>query len=404
MNKFFRKPAYDSWNSTVIPYGELERRISFFKEQLSKMGVGCALITQNADRYYYTGTVQDGILMIHADHQPVLFIKRTLSRAREESPIRNVLEMRRLDDIRGYMDDNNLIVDRIGITMDVVPAKLYMNIASLFTGVSFVDISKSVRMQRAVKSVHELALLREGGVRFDRVLEKLKGYIRVGISEYELYMVFTHLLLEEGSSLFVRTRTYNMEAEPKYILSGESAWKMSAMDSPTASGDGISRAFPGGAGRREIGENEPLIVDAVFVYEGYMVDCTRVYAMGRLDNHFTHAHGVSMRCHEIFKKRAVPGTHIPGLYREILEYVRSEGLEDVFMGGVRFIGHGVGLELDEFPVIAESFEGYLERGMVVALEPKFVFKDGCVGLENTYTIDDGDAKPLTLSPEDIQYL
>jgi Xaa-Pro aminopeptidase len=404
MKEFFKKPAFDSWYSPSFPDGELERRVSFFKEQMGKMGIDCAFITQNADRYYYTATIQDGILMVHRDHQPVLFVRRTLSRAREESPLEHILELRRFEDIKLYMVDNNLTANMIGVTMDVIPAKLYLSITGLFPGASFIDVSGTVRMQRAVKSMYELALLREGGVRFDRVLEKLKGYIRVGISEYELYMIFTHLLQEEGSSLFVRTRTYNMEAEPKYILSGDSAWKRSSMDSPTASGDGISRAFPSGPGRREVRRNEPLIVDAVFVFEGYMVDCTRVYALGRLDSHFTKAHGVSMRCHELFKKKALPGTHIPGFYREILEYVRNEGLEDVFMGGVKFIGHGVGLELDELPVIAERFEGYLQKGMVVAFEPKFVFRDGCVGFENTYVIDDGNAQPLTHTPEEIQFL
>lgn len=394
------------WDALAAPppANEIDGRVSALAEQLRRMNMDCAFLTQNADRFYYTGTLQDGILMVHAEHPPVLFIKRTLSRAREESPLRDIVNYRSTGEIKAFMDDNRLPSLVVGMTMDVVPAKLYLAFRELFPDAAFVDVSWSVRIQRAVKSRYELGLLREGGKRFDRVLERLKGYIRPGISEYELYMIFTRLLQEEGSSIFIRTRMYNMEAEPKYILSGESASKRSAMDSPTASGDGISRAFPSGAGRRQVRENETVVVDAVFVYEGYIVDCTRVYAVKRLDDRLIKAHEVSVSCHGLFRKKALPGIYVPDLYRDILARVQSEGLEDVFMGGVKFAGHGVGLELDELPVVSERFEGHLQEGMVVAFEPKFVFEDGCAGFENTYVIENGGVRSLTLSPEGIQFL
>jgi Xaa-Pro dipeptidase len=68
---------------------------------------------------------------------------------------------------------------------------------------------------------------------------------------------------------------------------------------------------------------------------------------------------------------------------------------------VRFIGHGVGLELDELPVLAAG-DLRLEEGMVFALEPKFVLPGlGAVGIENTWLVGREGVTPLTVAPDDI---
>ena len=77
---------------------------------------------------------------------------------------------------------------------------------------------------------------------------------------------------------------------------------------------------------------------------------------------------------------------------------------DFFMGHgegqVRFIGHGIGLEIDEFPVIAPNFEGELAQGMVIAFEPKFVFPGkGVVGMEDDYVVTSSGVERLTLTDQ-----
>ncbi len=370
-----------------LPETEIKGRLAILSESLSREGIGCALIAQNVDRLYYSGTLQDGILLVGSGYEPLLFVRRTLSRAREESPLDTVIGMARLGEVAEYIKDRGLDRGRIGIEMDVLPVKLYRALADSLPESSFVDISSIIRMQRAVKSAYEIDVLAESGRRFDRVFEKLRGMLSPGLSEYEIYMRFISLLLEEGSSLTVRTRTFNMEAEQRYIVSGANAAKHSAMDSPSATGLGVTIAFPSGASHQKVGRNEPLLIDAVFIHEGYIVDCTRIFTFGGLDPELERAHAVSHACHELFCEAVERWTSIPDIYRQINEYVDKQRLGDIFMGGVSFIGHGVGLELDEFPVLTGKFEGELMPGMAVAFEPKFVFPHGAVGYENTYIVE-----------------
>jgi Xaa-Pro aminopeptidase len=384
--------------------GEFMGRIGVLQRNLIKAEIDCAILLQNVDRYYYTGTFQDGALFVHTEHEPVLFIKRALSRAIEESPIDLIIGYRKLSSLGEFLHENHLSSRKIGIDMDVIPAKLYLDLQSVFPESELVDISESVRRQRAVKSSFEISMLREGGRRFDQVFDRIKGVIQPGMSEYQIYQYFTRVLLEMESSLYIRTRMFNMEAVQNFILSGENAAKLSLIDSPTAAGTGITVAFPYGAGMKILVKGEPIIIDSVFVFEGYIVDCTRVFTLGKLNRTFTRAHDVSRSCHDRFRKSAKPGVFIPDLYKNILELVDEKGLDKVFMGGVKFIGHGVGLELDELPVITQQYEDTLEEGMVIAFEPKFVFAGGTVGYENTYCIENGEMVSLNQTEESIQIL
>jgi Xaa-Pro aminopeptidase len=139
----------------------------------------------------------------------------------------------------------------------------------------------------------------------------------------------------------------------------------------------------------------------VFIYEGYMVDCTRVFATGRVDEKLRRAHAVSGDCHALFLDLVASSTPVADIFESVWRYVSERGLDDVFMGGVRFIGHGVGLEIDEFPVLTGRWKGGIEPGMTIAFEPKFVFPEGTVGYENTYCIEDGCAVSLDRGEESI---
>ena len=387
-----------------LPEDESRRRLGELREYLIRTGMDCAFVFHNVDRLYYTGTMQDGILMVHVNHDPVLFIRRTLSRARQESPLTHILSLQSLREIAAFMGDNGLSCRQAAIDMDILPAKLYAGLCKVLPETETVDISGVIRRQRAVKSRFELSLMEEAGRRFDHVLTCMRDELHPGMSEYEAYIRFSQLLLKHRSSLFLRTRMFNMEAETRYILGGDSAANLSYIDSPNASGTGISMAFPTGAGDKKLRAGEPILIDSVFVHEGYHIDCTRIYAFGELDRQYVDAHDLSRQCHDIFISRVKPGTYIPDLFKTISGFVEDKGLDAVFMGGVRFIGHGVGLELDEFPVLTETFDDTLEEGMAIAFEPKFLFPGGTVGYENTYRITSEGVESMNRMDEKIQYL
>lgn len=387
-----------------MPENEIFSRCAGLQKCLTENEIDLCLIVQNVDRYYYTGTFQDGVLLVQKDEGPVLFIKRTLERAREESSINTVIGYENINEIYNYIRDHNLQREVTGLEMDVLPAKVYQKLLSSFPDTRFVDISVDIRNMRAVKSNYEISLLMEGGKRLDSIFTKLKDEIKPGISEIELSMKLNDLFLKEGSVLIVRTRMFNMEVHSNEVLSGESAYKHSFMDSPSGGGDGINAAFPSGSGHKKLKKGEPILIDVAFNHEGYIVDCTRIFAIGSIDPIFERAHRVSKGCHEIFLEKVKEGMFIPDICKEINDFVAGRGLQDVYMGGAKFMGHGVGLELDELPVISERFEGRIRSGMVIAFEPKFVFERGTVGYENMYCIGMRGGKSISKTEESILYL
>jgi Xaa-Pro aminopeptidase len=109
---------------------------------------------------------------------------------------------------------------------------------------------------------------------------------------------------------------------------------------------------------------------------------------------------------ERIKTLATPGTPSGDLYTAAVEMAHQRGLGDNFMGvgddRIRFIGHGVGLELDEFPFLAEGQQTELKAGMVVALEPKLIFPGkGVVGIENTHVVTPDGLEQLTHADQQI---
>ena len=103
---------------------------------------------------------------------------------------------------------------------------------------------------------------------------------------------------------------------------------------------------------------------------------------------------------------ATPGTVAGDLYEAAIEIAHEKGLGENFMGAgpdrIRFIGHGVGLELDEFPFLAKGQKTELQEGMVIALEPKLIFPgQGVVGIENTHVVTAKGLEQLTRAEEGI---
>ncbi len=203
-------------------------------------------------------------------------------------------------------------------------------------------------------------------------------------------------------------RLWGSELFYGHLMSGSSAAVSSYLSSPTG-GEGVSPLVAQGAGFKEIQRDEPIIVDYVFALNGYLSDHTRIFCIGKLPDPLLRAHDAMLEIQEEVKSSARPGVSSGALYDLMLKSARDKGWEENFMGTgerkIRFTGHGVGLELDEFPFIAKGQELPLQEGMVIALEPKVIIPGtGVVGIENTHVVTTEGLKPLTKYPDAITFL
>jgi Xaa-Pro aminopeptidase len=180
---------------------------------------------------------------------------------------------------------------------------------------------------------------------------------------------------------------------------------VSFLNSPHG-GSGNTPAMAQGASFRRIRKNEPIGIEYGVGINGYLADQFRTFVIGDLPSDLQEAHQCSREIHDLFAREAKPGVSCARLYAMARDFAQGAGLGEYFMGHgegqVRFIGHGLGLEIDEFPVIAPNFAEELASGMVIAFEPKFVFPGkGVVGMEDDYEVTSSGVERLTLTEQEL---
>lgn len=392
--------------SKNVPYQELLVRISKLQKALIAQGMDGALIVQKTDLFYFSGTSQQGWLYVPVEGNPVLMVFKEFGRALEESPldeIVSVVGIKKIPEIiAGY---GYPLPGKLGMELDVLPVNLYFQYQAIFASAKIVDISNDIRLIRAVKSEFEIGKLSAAAALSDKVAARVPELLVAGKTEVALAGELEGYARSLGHQGIVRMRLWGSELFYGHLMSGDAAAVPSYLASPTG-GVGVSGVVGQGAGFRKIAAGEPVLVDYVFALDGYISDHARIFSIGPVADELQAAHDAMLAIQEQLKKEARPGVATGELYELMVSLAEKQGYGEHFMGvgdrRIRFTGHGVGLELDEYPFIAKGQQLKLEAGMVLALEPKTIFPGkGVVGIENTHLVTDLGLVPLTHFPDQI---
>ncbi len=374
------------------PKAELDRRIENLQHYLEQNEVDAALILQRVDLFYFSGTIQQGNLYIPERGEPLLMANKSSERARAESAISRVVNLdspKRICEIlkaEGYCPPR-----RIGLELDVLPTNLYFTYRRLFPDAEIVDISIPIRMIRAVKSAYEIGIIRQAAEFSDRVAANVPDVLREGMSELEVAGRVEAEARKLGHQGIVRMRLWGSEMFYGHLMSGPSAAVPSFLSSPTG-GSGASPAVAQGPGYKTIRRHEPVLFDYVFAYNGYLSDHARIFSLGEVPAELLEAHAAMLEIQKMIRSFAKPGVTAGAVYEHACNKAAELGYADHFMGAagkerIRFVGHGIGLEVDEFPFLAIGQKLELQAGMIIALEPKVIFPGkGVVGIENTHVV------------------
>jgi Xaa-Pro dipeptidase len=392
----------------TVPTTEIADRIVALQALLDAHQVDLAIIRQNADLYYFAGTVQDAHLLIPAVGQPILVVRRDVRRAEVQSPIRPVVAMQTMKELHPAAEQACAGRDlrRVGMELDVLPANAFFFYdEKLFPQQQIVDISPLVREVRMVKSGWELEMMRNAAAISKTVADAVPNFLKEGITELELSAELERVARNAGHLGLVRLRGFNMDMYFGHILSGPEAAVSSYADAPTG-GVGLSPAFGQGPSLRRVARNEVVSVDTMLNFNGYLNDQTRNFAVGQPPSQLLDAYQFVREIHAGMRSRAVPGAITGALYDWAWQEVTRLGWQDFFMGAdtarVKFIGHGLGIEVDEFPFIAQGQKMELQANMTFAFEPKFIVPGiGIAGLENTYVVTEGGLESLNTTSEEM---
>lgn len=382
----------------LLPSDEIARRVA----RLRAAAPADLLIADNATLFYLTGRVFNGWAYIPKDEaaEPVWFVRRPVEMEGDR-----VVGVRKPEDIPAKLSELGISLPTVvGLEMNALIYSTVMRLAALFPQAQAVNASPAVGVARSVKTPLEVEMMRRSGIAQERVYRKIPSLFTPGMTDYELDVAIEHLSRLEGCLGQFRISGDTMEFFMGNILTGENADAPSPYDFALG-GAGMNPSLPVGATGEEIRRGTTVSVDVNGDYTGYMTDMTRVFTYGEVPQIAIDAHQCSIDIHREFQRMARPGVPAKELWEMAEGMAKAAGFERYFMGHRQkagFCGHGVGIEINEMPVIAPRSRDILADHNTIALEPKFVLPHiGAVGIENTYLITADSAECLTNAPEQL---
>ncbi len=392
-----------------IPYpltpAEITERIARLQAKLAAAGLDGALVVQNVDLHYFSGTMQNAHLYIPAAGEAALFVWKSLARARHESPLRDVAPLRSPRDLPKLLAERGYTPARIGLELDVLAVNQFRSYERAFENVAFADCWPIIRSVRLVKSAWEVLQIERAGEISSAQISAVLNALHPGVTELEAAAAGEYAGRILGHEYVVRMRGLNNDLDVGYASSGPTGAYSTGMLTCNG-GLGLSPSHAQGASWRHIQRGEPVLADFVGLYNGYLADQTRTLCLGNLPADLQRAYAATVQMQNAMVAAMRPGVTAEELFNIgtglAAELGYSENIQGYGEQQVNFIGHGVGLELNEWPAIARGVTEPLQPGMVIALEPKLAFPGvGMVGIENTWLITAGQPRRLTTLPEEL---
>lgn len=365
-------------------------------------GMDAVFLTHKPDLFYFSGTAQDAYLYVPKDHDPLLFVKQYLPRAQAETGIDQVIQIDSITRIPGRIRSlHGRLPASLGLAFDVVPVRDFQFFETLFNPAVMTDATALIMGCRMIKSDWEIDQMAVVAALSRDTFSFVRDHITPGESEIAFCGRVEAFARTHGHSGKLLVRHYRAEGFAHHMMSGDSGGVGGGLDSPL-SGTGTCSAYPYGAGSKRIQENEPILLDLGTMVNGYHMDETRMLVMGTLPPDAEQAGQAAIDILYHVQERMKPGVTAGEVFASAVNRAEQLGLGDPFLGlpGLksRFIGHGVGLELVETPILSKDSPQELMPGMVFAVEPKFIFKDRfAAGIESVILVTDTGARFLSVT-------
>lgn len=363
-----------------------------------------AVFVSKINQYYLTGTMQDGLLILRRSGEEAYFVRRSYERALDESPFESIYPMQSYKDAAGVIGAG---LGKTYIETEIMTVAILERLKKYFSISAVGSLDKAILSTRAVKTAYELACAEESGRLHNQLMtDVVPALLREGMSETDLSVELLQKMFEYGFHGTTRFQMFQTDLGMGQIGFGTSSLYPTFFDGPGGN-LGLSAAVPIlGSRERKLKRGDTVFVDIGFGIKGYNTDISRVYIFGARPTE--EMIRTQRECVAILSRIAAllkPGARPSDIYRTVMGELSGDFKKD-FMGfgsrQVKFLGHGLGLHVDEPPVIAEGFDEPIEENMVFAVEPKKGMKDiGLIGAEDTYIITGSGAKCITGGGRDI---
>ncbi len=380
---------------------DLRIRIKNIQNKLSDINADACILTSNVNIYYTSGMIFTGYTYVPIEGNPVYFVRRP----NEIEQSGNVIFIRKPEDIPSRLSSKGISKPQhILLEADHLTYNEFIRLQAAFNPEKTSNASLILREIRSIKTDWEISQFRISAKKHVEVYSKIKSCYKPGISDTEFQARIEYLMRTSGSIGVFRSFGNNMDIYMGSILTGENAESPSPFDFALG-GKGTHPSLPIGANGSILKEGTSVMVDMAGNYTAYLTDMTRTFSIGKLPEIAYKAHQLSIDIENAIAERSKPGTSCSDLYQLSLDMAKAGGFGDFFMGTkqqAQFVGHGVGIEINELPILTGRSKEILKPGIVFAIEPKFVLPGiGAVGVENTFLVTDNGVEKLTHFEENI---
>lgn len=384
----------------TISRDDIEHRIQQIQQYIVHQKMDACVISSPVNLYYLNGQIFDGYMYILPHQKPLLFVRRPV-----DININNVEYIRKPEQLPELLKKHNLPLPKsILIESDALPYNSVVRFQKALNMPEMKSISGFMRQIRSVKSDDELAQVRRSAKSHARVYQQIPSLYRAGMTDLDLQIEIEYVMRKEGSIGTFRSFGENMDIYMGSLLAGDNAQEASPFDFALG-GKGIDPLLPLGSANKVMKKGTTIMVDMAGNYTPYLDDMTRTFSVGEIPEEAKRAHQLSIDIHNEIIAFAKAGVACSDVYDKTMEMVVANKMEQYFMGTTqqaKFVGHGVGLEINEPPVFAQRSREILQKNMAMALEPKFVLPGiGAVGIENTYFVTETGLEKVTLCEENI---
>jgi Xaa-Pro dipeptidase len=378
-------------------------RCSALQRELGKAGIFAALIQKPRNLYYYAGTGQPSHLWVPAEGEPVLFTRRAHGMAREASWINQVYEGNHFTEVLAVLADLGMkpgSSDTIGAEIDFIPAKIIDRLKRDLGASKLAGITDLIMRQRLVKSADEIEKIKEAAVLWALGHEAVLRNVREGFTEYQVSATMEHAARFSGGDGTVWFHRWDAGLPGGGIAaSGPNAWAVSG-HAMTVTGVGMSPALPWGASGRILRQKDLLVMDYGISKQSYHCDAARTYCVGKASGPQKDLWNRLTELHDRVIDRIRPGVSGADLWQTAIDTATAFGLDQYFMGvgddRGDYIGHSIGLELDEWPVLGPHAHDPLPTNAVITIEPKFMVPGvGGVMVEDSIRITENGHEIMT---------
>lgn len=356
-----------------------KERVKRLQKLLQFNDVSAALIMYPRDLFYYAGTAQPANLWIPESGEPILFTRRAAEMTKKATWINQTYPATSFKEMLMILAEANTLPEKgskIGVQHDVLPTNIGLSLQKYLNEYSFMNVSKIILQQRLVKDTSEVESIRKAINLWEESHNAILTHLEQGRTEYEISSQFEFTARKNGGDGVVWFRRWDACLPGGGIVTaGPNAWEISG-HAMTVTGVGMSESLPWGASKRKLENGDLVVVDYGICRGGYHADMARTYCVGKPSPKQKDLWNVLVELHLSVIDQIKPGVTGEELYLLAEKLAEKNNLKEYFMGiennRGNYIGHSIGLEIDEDPVLGFGHTQPLPEGAVVTIEPKFM--------------------------------